>query len=82
MQHDPIEGQFQVVGEKPPYEPVIASWSRLFWFVGLFVLACTLNTLKIMSETRDDLRSSPSEASGSPPAEQASAVGSIEHLAQ
>ncbi len=81
MRHDPIEGQFQVIGEKPPYEPAIASWPRLLWFVGLFVLACTLNTLKVMSETRDDLRDGSGDT-WSAAAEQTPATGTAEHLTQ
>lgn len=48
--HDPIEGQYRVVGEEPPYEPVIKSWSGLFWFVGLTALAIVLNYARITSE--------------------------------
>lgn len=29
-----IDGQFTVVGEAPPREPIIKSWPGLWWFIG------------------------------------------------
>jgi len=30
-----IEGQFRVVGEEAPYEPIIKDWMGLFWFIAI-----------------------------------------------
>lgn len=77
--HDPIEGRFRVVGEKPPYEPIIKDWRGLWAFIGVFVVACLLNTGRIMLEnSRGD---SPSDASRSAAAEQPPSRSlSLEHL--
>jgi hypothetical protein len=48
--HDPIEGQFSVVGEKPPYEPVVKNWPGLTAFIVLTALGGVLNTGRIMLE--------------------------------
>lgn len=36
---EPIEGEFRVVGEKRPPEPVIKSWPALWCFLAAIVLA-------------------------------------------
>lgn len=66
--HDPIEGRFQVLGEKPPYEPAIKNWPGLWYFIGLTVLACLLSTGRVMLENSRGERAS--DASRSATAEQ------------
>lgn len=77
--HDPIEGQFTVVGEKPAYEPAVKSWSGLAWFVGLTCLAIFVKYLFIVSETGDRLRSSARDASGTTTAEQPATGAALHH---
>jgi hypothetical protein len=67
---DPIEGEFRVIGEKPHHQPIISSWSGLFWFVGLTLLAMVLKYAAITSETRNGLRSGGGDTNGNATAEQ------------
>lgn len=55
---DPIEGQFRVLGERPPYEPIIKDWRALWTFLAVFVIAVTVRTGWIMLEnsSRDSAR--------------------------
>lgn len=76
---DPIEGQFRVLGEKPPYEPIIKDWRALWMFLGITALAVALNTGRIMLE--NSRRESARDASRSAAAEQAPARPlALEHL--
>lgn len=79
--NEPIEGHYRVLGDNPPYEPVIKDWRGLWLFVGLTVLAMVLNTARIMSESR--LGEGSGDASRSAPAEQtATRAHPVEYLAQ
>lgn len=40
---------YRVIGEEPPREPIIKSWSGLAWFVGLFVFAVAARYYQIVS---------------------------------
>lgn len=79
--HDPIEGRFQVLGEKQPYEPAIKNWPGLWFFIGMTVLACLLSTGKVMLENSrgdgsgDAGRSAPTEQTATRPL-------ALEHLPQ
>lgn len=79
--NEPIEGRYRVLGDNPPYEPVIKDWRGLWLFVGLTVLAMVLNTARIMSESR--LWDGGGDASRGAPAEQSPArPNPVEHLTQ
>lgn len=76
---DPIEGQFRVLGEKPPYEPIIKDWQALWTFLAVFVIAVAVRTGSIMLENSS--RNSASDASWSAAAEQTPARSlPLEHL--
>lgn len=79
---DPIEGQFRVVGEKQPCEPMVNSWGAFIFFFGIIALAIFLKAESFKSEARDRLGSSSSEASRNATAEQTPASGTGQHLTQ
>lgn len=39
---EPIEGEFRIVGEQRPPEPIIKSWPALWGFLGAIVLGLLL----------------------------------------
>lgn len=41
---EPIEGDYRVIGEKPPHEPIVKSRPALFWFLAFFVIAVAVRT--------------------------------------
>lgn len=47
--HDPIEGQFRVVGQAQR-DPIIKNWRNLFIFLAVFVVAVAARTWQIESE--------------------------------
>lgn len=76
---DPIEGQFRVLGEKPPYEPIIKDWRALWMFLAVFVIAVAVRTGSIMLENSS--RDSARDAGWSAAAEQATTRPlALEHL--
>lgn len=80
---DPIEGQFRVVGEQQPYEPIVSNWPLLLGFVGLFALAVFLKAEQFKSEARDRLRESARDTGWRPTAEQAATSGTpLQHQPQ
>lgn len=66
--HDPIEGRFQVLGEKPPYEPVVKDWRGLSIFVGVTLAAWVIGSVSLILENSRGERAS--DASRSATAEQ------------
>lgn len=81
--HDPIEGQFRVIGEKPPYEPAITNWPLLLAFVCLVFVAWFLKMEQFKSEARDSLRDSSRDTGWRPTAEQAATDGTpLQHSPQ
>lgn len=84
---DPIEGQFRVLGEKPPYEPIIKDWRALWTFLAVFVIAVAIRTGSIMLEndrlnrSSDNISAAPRDAGWSAAAEQAPArTLALDHL--
>lgn len=80
--HDPIEGQFRVVGEKEAYEPLTKNWLGFAFFFGIIALAIFFKAESFKSEAGDGLGSRSGETSRSATAEQAPTSGAVEHLTQ